>query len=466
MSILQDLEKSILSTDKLNTEGVPTASIAILEDGEISARVITKGNEDADTIYQSCSISKAITALGVARLVSEGYLDYDTKVIGWLPESTIECLVDEKTAQLMQYVTVGMLLSHTSGLSQGGFAGYAGDMPSPEAVLSGSPPANTPKVHFLSFPGAQFSYSGGGFTVLQLVLEALTNTPFPQIMQDVVLGPLGMTRSHYGPLALSEKNFAKAHDTAHVVSKAGYHEFTELAAAGLWTTPTDLLKAISAIQTSLSTTSGFLTQATARKMLSQVTETPSMGSIGMGWFTTSSLFAHAGSNDPGYNTYVCSTHSTTSQENDDSKSKHHGIAIMTNSDYGHDVAIQQICSALFYLKGWPRYGSLPSLSDAGDCVPYPAPEGAEVDGGWKEWIGKWDGDWEIVERDNGPSLAFGGLEPMRLRPGAAATRREEDEEERFVFVVDGLRVGVWLECVEDVRVVRLLQAEAKTLKRS
>jgi CubicO group peptidase (beta-lactamase class C family) len=101
-------------------DGIPTASIAMLDDGEISAHVITNGKENSETVYQACSISKAITALAVAKLVDQGLLSYETKVLNHLAQSTVDCLVDSKTSHLMKHITVGMLLSHISGLSQGG----------------------------------------------------------------------------------------------------------------------------------------------------------------------------------------------------------------------------------------------------------------------------------------------------------------------------------------------------------
>jgi len=101
----------------LVADGVPSASIAILEDGKISAAVVTNGHEDTDTVYQACSISKAITAFAVAKLVDEGQFTYDTRVAKHLPQSVVDCIVAPATVHLMQHVTVRMLVSHTSGLS-------------------------------------------------------------------------------------------------------------------------------------------------------------------------------------------------------------------------------------------------------------------------------------------------------------------------------------------------------------
>lgn len=98
MGVLQDLEKLVLPVDRLNTDGIPSASLAILEDGKVSAHVITSGPENVDTVYQAASISKAITAVAIAKLVDDGHISYETKAVDHLNETTIACVVDPKTA--------------------------------------------------------------------------------------------------------------------------------------------------------------------------------------------------------------------------------------------------------------------------------------------------------------------------------------------------------------------------------
>ena len=468
MGVLQDLENLIVPAEKLELDGVPSASIAILEDGNISAHVITKGNENIDSVYQACSISKAITALAVAKLVDQGRVSYDTKVVDHLSQSTIDCIVEPSNAHLMNEVTVGMLLSHTAGLSQGGFPGYTGELPVAKDVLSGKHPSNTPKMYFLSFPGAQFSYSGGGYTVLQLVLEHVMGVSFPDIMREVVLQPLGMDRSCYGDLPVGEENYTKAHYTGYTQAEAGYHRFCELAAAGLWTTPTDLLKAISAIQNPLYTNAGFLKQETAKTMLTPVTGTPSFGDMGLGWMVSDACFAHAGTNWPGYNAYVFGFHGTSlcaglDVAGSDGTTKN-GIAVMTNSVLGHDVAIKQIVSAIFYLKGWTRFENLPAYFGKDDYVPYAAPQGTEIGEAWRQWIGKWRDEWEIVDQ-NGPAVVSKSFAPMKMKPAAAPTKKLAEGREELMFVVDGLKTALRLSWQKDEQIIELLQVEAKTLER-
>lgn len=93
MEVLQDLMSKIVTAQRLNDDGVSSASIALLDStGQPDATVITNGNENTETLYQACSISKAITALGVAKLIDDGKLSYDTKVIDYIPKAIISTL--------------------------------------------------------------------------------------------------------------------------------------------------------------------------------------------------------------------------------------------------------------------------------------------------------------------------------------------------------------------------------------
>ncbi|EMC95735.1 hypothetical protein BAUCODRAFT_501946 [Baudoinia panamericana UAMH 10762] len=469
MDVLRAIHK-IATTKKINADGVPSASLAILQDGKIAALNITNGKEDTDTIYQACSISKAITAVAVAKLIDDGHFSYDTLVVQHLPQSTIDCIIDAKTAPLMQHVTVRMLVSHTSGLSQHGFPGYAGDVPSAEDILAGRAPSNTPRVHFLTYPGAQYSYSGGGFVVLQLFLEQVMKLPFADLMQNVVLGPLEMTRSRYSDTVLppGEKNHAMAHYTAYVEANAPYHIFRELAAAGLWTTPSDLLRAVEAVQMSLHAPNGFLKQSTAKEMLTKVTSANTERALALGWASDGSGFGHTGSNEPGYMCYAFGSHGGLVNAKDDSVLQipaGYAFAVMTSSSYGLDV-IKPILSALLYVKGWPRVVSLPGHFMEDDFVPYPAVEGTPVEHGWQEWVGCWGDEWRLVEVDGVPRWSFKDFEAAALVPAAAPVKALRDRVTEHVFVVDGLESSVRLTKADGERVIELMQAERRVLKQT
>ena len=478
MGVLEDLQTSILSVSRLNNDGVPSASIAVFDktSGKICASVITNGNENPDTVYQACSISKAITGLAVAKLVDLGRMSYNTKVVDHVPQDIVSHIVESDTAHLMQHVTVQMLLSHTSGLSQHGFTGYRGALPTYDELFSGRPPSNTPRIRFLSFPGSQTSYSGGGYTLLQLLLEELLDMPFNEIMEQIVLRPLDMTRSRYGDLAADDRNYAKAHYTAYTLGtevERGYFRFVELAAAGLWTTPTDLLKAVGAVQDSLHNDGSetFLSREVAMKMLTKVNPKDSIRSRALGWSADETFFAHSGDNDPGYNTYVCGSHGGVVNPNTSSipvsestKSNRICVAVMTNSSLGFDT-INRIVGAIFYLEDCLRYPRLPSFGSMTDFVPYPAPEGSSIDDRWKDWIGTWSDGWEILNHEGNPTLAFGSIKkPMRLRPAALSSNLPSGTRERM-FVVPPLEIAIRFTEEEGQKTVKIVQEREQTLLR-
>ena len=153
---------------------------------------------DADTLFQGASLSKWATAWGVMALVEEGRLDLDepvsTYMTRWqLPEGDFD----------NSGVTVRRLLSHTAGLTDGlGYAGFAAGTPvqtleeSLNRPHSSSPEENhTVRVGFE--PGTRFEYSGGGYTILQLLIEEVMGEAFASYMQREVFDPLGMSRTTY-----------------------------------------------------------------------------------------------------------------------------------------------------------------------------------------------------------------------------------------------------------------------------
>lgn len=511
MGVLKDQEIYIVSADRLADDGIPSCSIAFQEDptGPVQSHVITRGDENSEIVYQACSISKPITALAVARLVDQGKLTYDTKLVDHLPKPILDAIVDDKTRHLLQYVTVELLVSHRSGLSQHGFPGYVDEPAGYREIVAGKSPSNTARMKFLSMPGSQCSYSGGGYVLLQILLEHITWTPFPQLMQEIVLGPLGMTRSRYGDAAPGDNNYARAYVTAYTPgthSKRGYHRFTELAAAGLWTTPSDLLKATSAIQQSLHhpCPDSFLSQSTARKMLTQPSPFDSTLTMALGWTADSIFFAHSGSNEPGYLCYLLAVHAppppaTRTQYMNSPRLM--TLAIMTNSSCAWPT-IRRLVASIFCFKAWPLYETLPAFREMKTVIPYEAPEGVYMHESWKAFIGQWSreeeeqekteqqnmssppsraptftfsagptptppttcpstpqslittlhlsqggtrtGEFEIYEESGMPMLAFDAVrEGARLRPGAIPWLSAE-KFAAVTFVVEGLEMAVRL----------------------
>lgn len=289
---------------KMRQAGVTGLSLAVMHEGKIVKAkgygFTEKGGRKAvtvDTLFQAASVSKPVAALGALRLVEQGVLsldgDVNTVLKKWkVPEN--EFTKDEK-------VTLRGILSHTAGLTVHGFGGYEAGTPMPKLrqVLDGAEPANSAPVRVESVPGSAWSYSGGGYTVMQQVMLDTTQKPFPQFMAEAVLGPLGMKSSTYEqPLPASRAAHAATGYYANGTLVNGrWHVYPEMAAAGLWTTASDLLRFVVGIRQAFAGESkSVISQAMARQML-----TVQMDDDGLGLFLSGSgdslCFSHNGRNE-------------------------------------------------------------------------------------------------------------------------------------------------------------------------
>jgi CubicO group peptidase (beta-lactamase class C family) len=248
------------------------------------------------TLFQAGSISKPIFALAVMRLVQDGKLDLDEDVNHYLSSWKVP-----SNGPWQPRITLRQLLSHSAGLTVSGFPGYlrTEQLPSVIDILNGHPPANTARVEVNILPGTQFRYSGGGTMVAQQVVMDVLGQPFPKIMRDLVLDPLGMTQSTYEqPLPDSwAGSAATAHPWKNLPVEGKWLVYPELAAAGLWTTPSDLARAGIELQLAL--------QGESQRVLSAVSVaqmlTPGIDErIGIGFFLAGKgktvRFRHDGGN--------------------------------------------------------------------------------------------------------------------------------------------------------------------------
>ena len=220
-----------------------------------------------DMLFQAGSVSKPMFALTLLRYADKGLIDLDADISGVLPEFVKK-----------GPVTFAALLSHTAGYNVHGFPGYRADHAplTPEDVLAGR--GNTPKLRRIKPYGKQHMYSGGGITLAELAFTRITGVTLREAFQKEVAEPLGLKRTGYfQPLdeALAENaafggRLGEKEDPAH-----GYHYYPEHAAAGLWTTPTELVKIGLALSKSYRE-GGLLKKKTARRML-----TPVMGNYGL-----------------------------------------------------------------------------------------------------------------------------------------------------------------------------------------
>lgn len=264
---------------------VPGAALALIDHGEV---IWTKGYGVADkttgtpatpeTVFQAASISKSVTAWGVMRLAQEGKLSLDAPVERYLTRWHLPPSNFDNSG-----VTIRRLLSHTAGLSIPGYPGVAPGNPLPtlEQALSGEAgAAGSVRVEFA--PGTKFSYSGGGYTLLQLVIEEIAHDTFASYMRHEVLQPLGMTHSSFEWTPEIQGSTATAYDQTG--NRLPNFLYAEQAAAGLYTTAADLAKFVSAGMTGPKgevAGRGVLTQETFLQMVSPAPATN--GQYGLGF---------------------------------------------------------------------------------------------------------------------------------------------------------------------------------------
>ena len=245
--ILQTIDPLYVEIEKLGQEltiknNVPGAAVAVIRNGKIAwiqsigyADLASEKPVTSETIFNIGSISKLISAWGFMQLTEKGIVKLDDPVDQYLtrwhlPESEFD----------KSKVTLRRILSHTAGLSVHGYGGSDQGTPllSLEESLNGKTKRNGETVHLISEPGSKWDYSGGGFTVAQLLLEEKTKQSFTTYMKNNIFLPLGMKHSSYEWTAQMMANSATAYDENGNPVKNRI--FTEKAAAGLQTTIKDL----------------------------------------------------------------------------------------------------------------------------------------------------------------------------------------------------------------------------------
>ena len=251
------------------------------------------------TLFQAGSISKALTAVGVLRLVDSHALSLDDVVNRRLTSWKIP----ENDFTRHSPVTVRLLLSHSADTTVHWFPGYARDgrVPTLTQILDGQPPANTSAVRVDAVPGSRWQYSGGGYEVLQQLAIDTTHQAFPDFMRETVLVPAGMTDSTYEqplPKALEPRAACGVLRSGEMV-KGCFHVYPEMAAAGLWTTPSDLARfAIALMRARAGSSNSLLSADVARQMFtSHGYASEEYMNQGLGIFFDGPRFMHGGDDD-------------------------------------------------------------------------------------------------------------------------------------------------------------------------
>jgi len=226
---------------EIQKEFVGNLAVATLKDGAIEQEKFYTANKpvDRNTVFQVSSLSKWITAFGVMHLVETGKVDLDTPVSTYLTRWQLP-----KGSFNNDEVTVRRLLSHTAGLTDGlGYSGFESieDVQTIEQSLTRAADADSGKSGVVAIgikPGSKFEYSGGGYTLLQLLVEEVSDLSFEDYMQRTVFEPLHMTNSTFKWPDSTHYQLAEFynHDSTH----AKHYHYTSLAATSLYTSLSDL----------------------------------------------------------------------------------------------------------------------------------------------------------------------------------------------------------------------------------
>ena len=288
-------------SERMKHYGVPGMSVAVIHDYKI-AWTKTYGFVDKEksapvtenTLFQAASISKPVSAYAALNLVETGKLDLNKNVNQYLTS----WYVPDNEFTEKEKVTLKRLVSHKAGLTVHGFWGYYPGLEVPTLVqlLEGKKPANSNPIRVDKVPGGNMRYSGGGYCVMQQMMLDVIGTDFPTIMQESVLGPIGMTKSTFAQPLPPEK--LKLAATGYLpngnTTRGKRHTYPEMAAAGLWTNAAELAKFVIDLQQTLKGNS----EKVLSKEMAQQMVTPVEGDfIGLGIFLREGRFGHGGWNE-------------------------------------------------------------------------------------------------------------------------------------------------------------------------
>ncbi|MFF9900499.1 amino acid adenylation domain-containing protein [Streptomyces longispororuber] len=308
---------------------VPGVGLALLHGGELVAVEAYGAAADgvpltAATPFQTGSLSKHVTALGVLRLADDGVLDLDADVNTYLTSWRVPGGAGEEP------VTLRQLLGHRSGLSStpGGGHHPAAAAPALLDLLRGTADPDVPPVTRGAVPGSAFRKANAHYVVVQQVLEDATGEPFAALMRRLVLDPLSMRDSSFAqdfpdhagrPVALG-------HDAEGRVLDGGWRVRPDAAAAGLWSTAADLAKvALEVRRSALGRPLALLRRETAAQLLAPAPD--SLYGLGTVVDVTGSdtEFGHGGTPTGYHGVSLTALRSGT------------GLVVLTNADAGEQV---------------------------------------------------------------------------------------------------------------------------------
>lgn len=348
VKFLGEPEKFSSITNKMTEYNIPSLTLAVINQGEIEWADIYQNpqftNEqkiDCTSLFQAASLSKPVTFLAAVRMHSAGEIDLDKNIQHYLKD--YELPQGKQTED--NPVTFRNIFSHTSGISPGGYEGYANDLalPSDLDILNGAAGVNTPAIAVITPPNETLAYSGGAYTLAELAIQDIYNDTFANIMRSWILEPVEMKHSDFSqPLPDSKfGQVAKGYTQSGEVVDGGWHNYPEQAAAGLWSNSIDMAAFMIEIYKAYQGKSTVFSQSAIQSLISHERD-----GLVYGFITDRSgngiSITHYGGN-AGYRTGMTLDLTTGN-----------GLVYLTNSDNGGALGNELLLSAS-QVYGWHHF---------------------------------------------------------------------------------------------------------------
>jgi CubicO group peptidase (beta-lactamase class C family) len=359
-------ERTWTLTERMKYYNVPGVSIALIDQFKIAwARGYGIADRSSgapvttETLFQASSMSKTITAAAAIRLAEKHVLNLDAPIESQLKSWKLPA------SEFKKPITLRMLLSHRAGLNVPGFPGFeqGETLPTILEQFDGLGASNTQPLRIVMEPGTKFRYSGGGYLLAQQLMMDVTGKSFDEIIRTEILEPLGMKHSYYNhPPSAEQLKFAAAgHDENGDVIAGKFRIHTDLAASGLWTTPSDYALFIIALQNSIKgKPNSLLTAASAKAMI-----TAENGPMGIGVFASPrknvNYMVHPGNNWGFYSIYFAHPQNG------------YGVVVFANHDNG-SALVNEIVRAVAHEHRWQDFLPMfvnrtqPSIQDLDSCI--------------------------------------------------------------------------------------------------
>lgn len=410
-TVLTNLSPGILLADedfggwalaeRMERAGAPAVVVSFVGAGgpawTRAAGVLRAGGSTAagpDTRFLAKSLAKPVTAFATLRLVEQGVLDLDAPLDRYVERWS----VPDNEFTRARTPTLRHLLAHRAGFTMWGVPSYGlgEELPTLVQALNGEPPAEERAVTIDYEPGSRSRYSGGGYSVLQLLLEDVTGEEFPALMERLVLDPIGMDHSlfHPGVPDYLRPVTAVGHENGEPLGH--WEALVQMAAGGLISTAPDLGRFIAEVNRAVAGRSELLSAAIAREMLTDHGDGRGLGFVVEG-ADDSLVFSHTGSGD-GFRTLIVGV-----------PARGEGLAVIVNADNTRAGELrQEIVRATAMERAWPGLGpEVRTVADVG-----------------RAWLERLAGRYEYSDGSattiglgpDGLTAAWGKADPVRIFP--------------------------------------------------